>query len=152
MSGVTRIRSVDAAQTFTVKAGVTIRGGQLVEATASGVQPASAGSLAVLGVANKDAFGAGAITPDTTADGGQPLVDLSGPYSDLSVAEKGEFKVTYAAGTNVAFGDQLKAAANGTVTKWVAGTDGAHLIVGSCRVQGGVTGGTVAPARITGNV
>lgn len=151
MAGVVRIRTVDAAQTFPVIASTTVRGGQLVEATTGGVRPASAGSLAVLGVAQKDGFGAGAITADTTSDSGQPLVDLSGPNPDTVTAEKGEFKVTYAAGTNVAFGDKLKAAANGTVTLWVAGTDGAHLIVGTCRVVAGVTGGTVGLARIHGN-
>lgn len=151
MSGVVRIRSVDAPQTFPVKASTTITGGQLVEATTGGVQPATAGSLTVLGVAQKDGFGAGAITADTTSDSGQPLVDLSGPNPDTVTAEKGGFKVTYASGTNCVFGDKLKAAAGGQVTKWVAGTDGAHLIVGYCRVVNGVTGGTVAEAIIHGN-
>lgn len=152
MAGVTRIRSVDAPQTFKVLAGETIRGGQLVEAVSGGgVRAASAGSENVLGVAQKDAFGAGAITVDSVSDSGQPLVDLSGPNPDTVTAEKGGFKVKYKSGTDVVFGDKLKAAANGEVTKWVTASDAEKLIVGYCRVEAGVTGGTVAEAIITGN-
>ncbi len=151
MSGVVRIRSLDAPQTFKVKASTTVRGGMLVEAVSGGgVQPASAGSVRVLGVAQKDGFGAGAITADTVSDSGQPLVDLSGPNPDTVTAEKGGFKVTYA--SNAAFGDPLKAAANGQVTKWVSGTDtDPRTIVGYCRVEAGVLSGTVAEAIISGN-
>lgn len=150
MSGVVRIRSVDAPQTFKVLASSTITGGMLVEAVSGGgVRKASAGSLFVLGVAQKDGFGAGAITADTTSDSGQPLVDLSGPNPDTVTAEKGGFKVTYA--SNCVFGDSLKAAANGQVTKWIVASDSAQLIVGYCRVEAGVTSGTVAEAIITGN-
>lgn len=152
MSGVVRIRSVDAPQTFKVLASETVRGGMLVEAVSGGgVRKAGAASFAVVGVAQKDGFGAGAITADTTSDSGQPLVDLSGPNPDTVTAEKGGFKVTYKTGTDCVFGDRLKAAANGEVTKWVRGTDAVDLIVGVCRVEAGVTGGTVAEAVIHGN-
>lgn len=149
MSGVTRIRQHAAAVTYPVKANTTIRGGQLVEATTGGVQPASAGSKTVLGVAQKDGFGAGAITATTTSDAGQPFIDVSGPNPSNVTAEKGFFKVTYA--SNAAFGDPLKAAANGQVTKWVSGTDtDVNTIVGYCKVVGGVTSGAVAEADIHG--
>lgn len=149
MSGVVRIRSVDAPVTYPVKAGETVRGGMLVEAAVGGVQKAGAGSAKVIGVAQKDGFGAGAVTPVTTSANGQPFVDVSGPNPNLVTAEKGYFKVKYA--SNAAFGDPLKAAANGEVTKATAGTDDA-IVVGYCLVVGGVTSGAVAEARITGNV
>lgn len=151
MSGVPRIRPVNAAVSYPVKASTTIRGGQLVEATSGGVQPASANSVAVLGVARKDGFGAGAITAQTTDETGQPFVTAASATADpLVTAEKGFFKVTYA--SNAAFGDPLKAAANGQVTKWVSGTDTDRgLIVGYCPVVAGVTSGAKAEAHIKGN-
>jgi hypothetical protein len=152
MSGVVRIRSVDAARSYPVKAATTIRGGQLVEAATGGVQPAGAGSVKVLGVAQKDGFGAGAITAQTVDEVGQPFVTAASATAPTQVtAEKGSFKVTYA--SNAAFGDSLKAAANGQVTKWVVGTDTDRgTIVGYCNEVAGVTSGAVAEARITGNV
>lgn len=156
MSGVARIRSVDAAVAYPVAPGaptaITVRGGMLVEATTGGVQPASAGSTKVLGVAQKDGFNAtanAAATATSTSGAGQPFIDVSGPNPSYVTAEKGYFKVEYA--SNASFGDKLMAAADGTVTKWTSGTDDVDLIVGSCNVVAGVTSGAVAEARIHGN-
>jgi hypothetical protein len=144
MSGVTPRYSVDAPITYTVKSDQAVTGGQLVEVVTGGViQPASAGSATVVGVATKNARGT--YNPYSTTGEGDFLMDASGVGSQVAV-ERGYFKVTFAANTTV--GAKLKAAANGQVTPWVSGTDGAEKIVGECAEAAGVTSGAVGLARI----
>lgn len=144
MSGVTPRYSVDAPITYTVKSDQAVTGGQLVEVVTGGVvQPASAGSATVVGVATKNARGT--YNPYGTTGEGDFLMDASGVGNQVAV-ERGYFKVTFAANTTV--GAKLKAAANGQVTPWVTGTDGAEKIVGECAEAAGVTSGGVGLARI----
>lgn len=144
MSGVTPRYSVDAPITYTVKSDQAVTGGQLVEVVTGGViQPASAGSATVVGVATKNARGT--YNPYGTTGEGDFLMDASGVGNQVAV-ERGYFKVTFAANTTV--GAKLKAAANGQVTPWVTGTDGAEKIVGECAEAAGVTSGAVGLARI----
>lgn len=144
MSGVTPRYSVDAPITYTVKSDQAVTGGQLVEVVTGGVvQPASAGSGTVVGVATKNARGT--YNPYGTTGEGDFLMDASGVGNQVAV-ERGYFKMTFAANTTV--GAKLKAAANGQVTPWVSGTDGAEKIVGECAEAAGVTSGAVGLARI----
>ncbi|AWY07416.1 hypothetical protein SEA_BOGOTA_15 [Streptomyces phage Bogota] len=144
MSGVTPRYTVDAPITYTVKSDQAVVGGQLVEVVTGGVvQPASAGSATVVGVATKNARGT--YNPYGTTGEGDFLMDASGVGNQVAV-ERGYFKVTFAANTTV--GAKLKAAANGQVTPWVTGTDGAEKIVGECAEAAGVTSGAVGLARI----
>lgn len=144
MSGVTPRYTVDAPITYVVKSDQAVEGGMLLEVVTGGVvQKASAGSATVVGVATKNARGT--YNPYGTTGEGDFLMDASGVGNQV-VAEKGFFKVKYAATTTV--GALLKSAANGEVTPWVAGTDGAQLIVGRCAEAGGVTAGATGLARI----
>lgn len=144
MSGVTPRYTVDAPVTYTVKSDQAVVGGQLLEVVTGGVvQKASAGSATVVGVATKNARGT--YDPYGTTGEGDFLMDASGVGNQVT-AERGYFKVTYAA--NCTVGAKLKAAANGQVTPWVTGTDGAEKIVGECAEAGGVTSGAVGLARI----
>jgi hypothetical protein len=144
MSGVTPRYTVDAPVTYVVKSDQAVTGGQLLEVVTGGVvQPASAGSATVVGVATKNARGT--YNPYGTTGEGDFLMDASGVGNQV-VAEKGYFKVTFAATTTV--GALLKAAANGQVTPWVSGTDGAGLIVGRCMEAGGVSAAGTGLARI----
>lgn len=144
MSGVTPRYSVDAPITYTVKSDQAVTGGQLVEVVAGGViQPASAGSATVVGVATKNARGT--YNPYGTTGEGDFLMDASGVGNQVAV-ERGYFKVTFSANTTV--GAKLKAAANGQVAPWVSGTDGAEKIVGECAEAAGVTAAGVGLARI----
>lgn len=144
MSGVTPRYSVDAPITYTVKSDQAVVGGMLLEVVTGGVvQKASAGSATVVGVATKNARGT--YNPESTTGEGDFLLDASGPPAQVT-AERGYFKVTYAA--NAGVGVKLKAAANGQVTPWVTGTDGAEKIVGECAEAGGATSGAEGLARI----
>lgn len=154
MSGVTPRYSVDAPITYTVKSDKAVVGGDLVEVVTGGViQPATAGSATVVGVATKNARGT--YNPYGATGEGDFLMDASGTGNQVAV-ERGYFKMTFVATTAV--GVKLKAAvATGTagtgvvtggVTPWVTGTDGAEKIVGECAEPGGVTAGAVGLARI----
>jgi hypothetical protein len=144
MSGVTPRYSVDGPITYTVKSDQHVVGGQLVEVVTGGViQPASAASTTVVGVATKNARGT--FTATGTTGEGDFLLDASGPPAEVAV-ERGYFVVTYAANTTV--GAKLKAAAAGQVTPWVTGTDGAEKIVGECAEAGGVSAAGTGLARI----
>jgi len=129
-----------------------VTGGQLVAADASPattVSPAGAGSLFVVGVAGTDAAPIPNQAGDTdTTAGANPLVDISVLSDYTSVYSSGyDMHVTYA--INCTFGTLLKAAANGTVTPWVSGTDTLPaLIVGRCTQPGGVTVSTLAVGRM----
>jgi len=126
-----------------------VNGGLLVAAdsgTATTVSPAGAGSKLVLGVAGNDAAPIPNQAGDTdTMAGGSPLVDISVLSDYVSVYSSGyDMHVTYAA--NCPFGTLLMAAANGTVTPYVAGT--ADQIVGRCTQPGGVTTSANAVGRM----
>lgn len=140
-----------------------ISGGKLVVphsgATNPGVQgidTAGAAANNVLGVAARDAIPVGLQTTVATDADGFPIVNPDQP-NELTAVWKGcVVPVTYAAGTAVAFGQKIQAAASGDVTAWAAQTatyaqaDGnADTIVGECRVVGGMgTGGGVGLAYI----
>jgi hypothetical protein len=154
MAGVTPRYSVDAPITYPVKSDKAVVGGDLVEVVTGGViQPATAGSATVVGVATKNARGA--FTANSTTPEGDALLDASGPPAQVAV-ERGYFKMVFVATTTV--GAKLKAAVaagtagtgvvTGGVTPWVTGTDGAEKIVGECAEPGGVAAGAVGLARI----
>jgi len=143
MSGVTPRYTVDAPITYTVKSDQAVVGGQLVEVVSGGVvQPASAGSTTVVGVATKNARGT--YNPYGTTGEGDFLMDASGVGNQVA-AERGYFKVTFSANTTV--GAKLIAAANGQVAPAPATPD-ARTIVGECAEAAGVTAGAVGLARI----
>lgn len=129
-----------------------VTGGMLVAADASPattVSPAGVNSLFVVGVAGNDAAPIpNQASATDTAAGGAPLVDISVLSDYTSVYADGyDMHVTYA--VNCTFGTLLKAAANGTVTPWVDGTD-THpaYIVGRCTQPGGVTTSANAVGRM----
>lgn len=137
MPGIAQVTKT-GPRTYTPKAGVSIKGGQLVEGTTGGrIQPAAAGSFKVVGVALTDA-----IAPDdlvlapTTGGDGRPVLNTAVLPTKVACAYGGiEVPVTYAA--NAAFGELLIAAANGTVTP-AGATPDARTIVGRCTEQAGV--------------
>lgn len=138
MSGVVPVHECGPI-TYDVAATKVVTGGQLVDPVAGGtVQPCAAGSRIVLGVATRDARAADGGDAGTTGYG-QPFVDASYPPPRVAVAHEGTWKLTYA--TACVFGDLVKTAANGQVTKWATGTDAIDLIVGQCRERGGVAAG-----------
>lgn len=155
MAGVTPRYGVNAPLTYAVKSDKAVVGGDLLEVVTGGVvQPASAGSATVVGVATKNARGT--YNPYSQTGEGDFQMDASGVGNEVA-AERGYFKVTFTANTTV--GAKLKAAVvsgatAGTgvvtagVTPWVSGTDGAEKIVGECAEAGGVTAGAVGLARI----
>lgn len=137
MSGISVYRK--GAPTYSPPTGVVLKGGQLVEGTATPgrVQPAGAGSTLYLGVARTDC-----IAPEdvnglpTTGPDGRPVTALYSAPTTVSLVTNGEeCRVTYAA--NAAFGQRLVAAANGQVTPAGAAPD-ARQIVGICTEPGGV--------------
>jgi hypothetical protein len=143
MSGVTPRYTVDAPITYTVKSDQAVVGGQLLEVVTGGVvQPASAGSATVVGVATKNARGT--YNPYGTTSEGDFQMDASGVGNQVT-AERGYFKVTFSANTTV--GAKLIAAANGQVAP-AGATPDARTIVGECAEAGGVTAGAVGLARI----
>ena len=125
-------------KTFTPAAGVTILGGTVVEATASGgrIQPAGAASAKVLGVALTDAIApenAGGSSTDTF---GNPVIAAVAVPTTTAVAYGGaEAKVTASAA--VAFGDLVIATANGRVGP-AGATPAAATIVGRVTEPGGI--------------
>lgn len=133
-----------------------VQGGQLVVAKAGatnpgvqGITPAGAGALNVLGVAARAAEPLADQNLSGTDSDGYPVA-YPNPVNELTaVYKRAVVPVTYAA-VAVGFGNKLKAAANGTVTPFVDGTDtDASLIVGECRVVGGMgAGGGVGLAYI----
>lgn len=117
-----RIRP-NADKSFPATSAITA--GQIVEtvivSTVDVAQPATAGSVKVVGVALTSA------TPTDTSAG--TAVNAFPLPTHVTVGH-GECYVTYAAQCNV--GLRLKAAAAGQVTPWVSGTDAANLIIGYC--------------------
>lgn len=151
MAGVSPRYTKDAPMTYTVKSDKHVVGGDLVEVVAGGViQPATAASATVVGVASKNARGT--YNPESTTGEGDFLLDASGPPAQVAV-ERGYFKMYFAAAATQ--GAKLKAAVvapgdgvTGGVTPWVTGTDGAEKIVGECAEPGGVSAAGYGLARI----
>lgn len=132
MSGIRRYLSHDGPNTYPVSE--AIKGGMLVAGHTDGkARKGTAGDTKVLGVAEIDAKPA--TNPVTTDADGFETINVS-PIATNVVVGFGRYKVTFAADT--LFGKALKAAAAGTVTPWVSGTDAADLIVGYCDEPGGV--------------
>lgn len=143
---------------MTYEALSNIAGGQMVipqtGATASGcqgAQPAGAGALNCVGIAQSDALTAATVASDTTGttayDSGYPLIDASVPDTTTAVYTDVVIVVSYTAAA--AYGVRLKCAAAGAVTPFVEGTDTApSLQVGWCAQPGGVTGAGTGLARI----
>ena len=132
-------------RTFTPADNAVITGGQVVEAVSGGrIQKAGAGSLVTLGVALNDAIAPEDLVTDSTTDGqGRPVVSAAVLPTTVTVVNGGkDVPVTYAA--NAAFGQRLKAAANGTVTPVTSTTEDARAVIGYCSEPAGVTVSTNA--------
>jgi hypothetical protein len=123
-----------------------IIGGQLVEyRAASKVGVAGAASAVVAGWATQDAAPLSAATSSTDA-WGNAVLSTNLPAAYLAVQKVGEVKVTAAA--VCAVGILVKAAANGQVTPWTSGTDGAEKIVGRVTEPAGIGNGAVGRIRL----
>ncbi len=132
MSGIPVTRK-HGPRSFPVSA--TVTGGQLCAAGAGGeIAPAGANSTKVVGVAINDAVPIADFEPGVV-DG---VLNAAPKPNRAALAYGGdEVPVTYAADT--AFGAKLKAAAAGTVTPFVSGTDtDPALVVGICTQPEGV--------------
>lgn len=125
--------------TYTIYAAVTA--GQLVQAGTAGnvgkVGPAAA-NAACIGVATTPGLPAGTSNSGTSL-GGFPMIDVNMPEGQVAIARRGEF---YLAATGTfAFGDFVKAGANGSVVKWDPAADQAIPQVGQCVDPDGATNG-----------
>lgn len=132
MSGIPVTRK-HGPRSFPVSA--TVTGGQLCAAGAGGeIAPAGANSTKVLGVAINDAVPVADFESGTVSG----VLNAAPKPNRAALAYGGdEVPVTYAA--DAVFGDKLKAAAAGTVTPFVSGTDtDPALIVGTCTQPEGV--------------
>lgn len=152
MAGVNKTRIGD---NDIYEATVVINGGQLV-VPAAGATNAGVQGIAVAGAGATDCLGVAARRAEPLASQNLTGTDADGfpvtypnPVNELTAVYKGcVLPVTYTASA-VAFGKKLKAAASGEVALWVSGTDAADLIVGECRVVGGMgAGGGVGMALI----
>lgn len=140
MAGLTE-RFARGPITFQVFAAVA--GGQLVAPGTAGnaglVGPAAAGIGNCLGVATTDGMPVGTATTGTTVDG-FPSLNTAVVDENVAVARHGVYKLLVAAAGFV-LGDHVKTAANGTVQKWISGTDAPDLKIGQCvDPLGGVIG------------
>lgn len=118
-----------------------VKGGQLVSVGTGGkvkVAAATEEKGTVLGVATKDSAPVGTSYESTNVYG-YPVTDASVPQQYTPVYYRGIHRLTFAA--NAAFGDPVKAAANGQVTPYLGTDTNTELIVGYCRETGGVTSG-----------
>lgn len=124
----------------------TVVGGKVCEARANGrVAHATAGSLKTLGVATADGVAAESIETGPTTVNGRPTVNAAPLPTRVGLAHSGdEVPVTYAA--PAAFGDRLKAAADGNVTPMAAGDD-PRMCVGTCTQPEGVIANAVGSMR-----
>lgn len=119
---------------------------QLVEAhiASKKVQPATADSPRVLGVALYAAAPAGTTGGAGTTFGGNPSFDFSSLQEDVAVAWTGVFKLK--AGTTCAWMDFVKAGAAGVVVP--IGASASTLIVAQCVDPDGVAAGDVGFFRL----
>lgn len=140
MSGVP-IVTKSGPKTYTPAAGQSIKGGNVVEATAGKrIKAAAAGSVKVLGVALTDAIAPEDVT--TQPSGTPPTLAAVPQATSTAVAYAGmEVPVVYTA--NAAFGQRLVAAADGKVSPAPAFNAGAPtdplLVIGICTEPAGVT-------------
>jgi hypothetical protein len=123
----------------TYPAGEAIKGGMVVQANADGkARKGGADSLIVLGVAEIDAKPW--VDPVSTDADGFETINTS-PLPENVVVGFGRYLVTFTADT--AWGQALKAGANGAVTPVAADGD-PRLIIGYCDEPGGVVVATNA--------
>lgn len=116
----------------------TVDGGQLLEATSSGlVQPAASGSTTVVGVARTPAVPAGVDNTSQTGYGAT-VTDASQPTPHVAVAYTGVYRVT--ASANVAPGESVTSTGSGQVGP-ASGSTAANAIVGKCMDEKGITAG-----------
>lgn len=114
-----------------------VAGGQVVQANTGGVEPADADSATVVGVALIDAIPSADVTA-LADDFGLSIIATDAYPEYTTVAQPNDVvPVTFAA--DATFGAFVKAAASGTVTPWVSGTDDASLIIGKVMDVDGVT-------------
>jgi hypothetical protein len=124
-----------------------IIGGQVIEARANGrVGVAGAGSLKTLGIAVTDGINPEArVTATTTGADGRPVLNAAPLPNIVTTADSGiSVPCTYA--NAAAFGDRLKAAANGQVTPLVTNDD-PRMTVGICDEPLGVAQGAIGLTR-----
>lgn len=142
MSGIRPRLSNAGPNTYPVSAAV--KGGMLVAPAADQVvnkgkvAPAAADSMTVLGVSETDAKPW--VNPVSVDSDGFDVVNAS-PLPTEATVGLGRYVVTYTA--NCAFGQRLKAGANGAVTPIAADGD-PRLVVGYCDEPGGVVVATKA--------
>jgi hypothetical protein len=152
MAGIVKVAHGDDdvyEATTTVDGGmVVIPSGTATHPELQGIAPATAGATNVLGVAARRAVPVGSQATTGTDSDGYPYAAPNVANELTTVYKACKVPVTYTAAA-VAFGKKLKAAANGQVALWVSGTDAADLIIGECRVIGGMgSGGGVGLAYI----
>lgn len=123
----------------TYKVGEAIKGGMIVQGHADGLlRKGTADSLIVLGVAEVDAKPYA--NPVSTDSDGFETINTS-PLPEETSVGFGRYEVTFTADT--AWGQALKAGANGAVTPVAADGD-PRLIIGYCDQPGGVVVATSA--------
>jgi hypothetical protein len=135
-------------------ANVLIKGGQLVEpdAATGRIKPSTANSVKVLGVALGDASAFGYTNANTADAWGNPVVNAQYPPNEVAVAKHGVFDLKVAAATTaLAFGDLVKAAANGEVQLHSQGAAATYdMIVGRCVETAGIPVGETGKIRLGG--
>jgi hypothetical protein len=130
-------------RTYVPASGVSVTGGQVVEARAGGrIGPAAAGSFVCVGVALQDAIAPEDLVTTATTVGGRSVLNTAVlPQNVAVVCDPGtEVTVVYAAAAT--FGQLLVAAANGQVTP-AGATPDARTIIGRCTAPAGVGVGAV---------
>lgn len=138
----------------TVANGGNMKAGILVEpdGTTGRIKPATAGSARVLGVllTNTTASNYAGVT-DSLDAWDNPVIDGSHQYpNSAAVASSGvwDLKVTGA----VAFGQHVKAGANGTIVPDDAGGAATFgQVIGQCVEVGGIADGAVGRIRLNGS-
>lgn len=123
-----------------------VDGGQLVQAhiASKRVEVADADSALVLGVAQYPAAPEATTGGNGSTFGGNPTFDNSSLQAEVAVAHTGTYKLK--ASGAIAWGDLVKAGADGTVVK-AGSTDGA-LVVAQCVDPDGVTNGGIGFFRL----
>ena len=141
MAGVNKVRTGEAD---VYEATEVIEGGQLVVAAAGatnagvqGIAVAASGAADVLGVAARRAEPVANQNLAATDGDGYPVA-YANPVNELTtVYKQAVVKVTYNA-VAAGFGEKLVAANGGNVKPYTPATDDPSLIVGECRVVGGM--------------
>lgn len=131
------MNKIHGPETYFVRSAVD--GGQLVQAhlATKQVEPATADSALVMGVALYPAAPADTTGGAGTTFGGNPTFDRSGLQGEVAVAFTGVVKLKATAA--IAWGDLVKAGAAGSVVP--IGASAATLIVAQCTDPDGVASG-----------